>query len=388
MQSNGSRIIKKVMMAVLFFVIINGAVLIGGKYLLKHVSRGEDTMALREERDTVVKKARELDTETQKIVLTDELLKLDYRIHYAYKKDSNGILDVFIYGAAGVAILAGVLSFIFIFFSSKFSIKKSISCLVTIPIALGIVWLLQQMSFYKLPPAPDEAEYDVNVVEIVDKNIATDETRDENGRVESTSHSYRIYFTDRAGERQRMALTEDEYNAIRVHSIAYVASAAKGDEIAYYKYYNPLLYKPSDAKKPVNVAGFSPGNLDDVDREILRKRYTQFFPEQSFAKEDSDEDPAKYLVRLEVKSEDWKKAKETLEKQGWIHKTGAIKSFGVRYAERLFDRKEVNKPAAYYHIMHDIDIPGKRTVDEEIVAISKEDGSGVTVLYYVYVYHE
>ena len=363
MQSNGSTIIKKVMMAVLFFVIINGAVLIGGKYLLKHVSRGEDTMALREERDTVVKKARELDTETQKIVLTDELLKLDYRIHYAYKKDSNGILDVFIYGAAGVAILAGVLSFIFIFFSSKFSVKKSINCLVTIPIALGIVWLLQQMSFYKLPPAPDEAEYDVNVVEIVDKNIATDETRDENGRVESTSHSYRIYFTDRAGERQ-------------------------GDEIAYYKYYTPLLYKPSDAKKPVNVAGFSPGNLDDVDREILRKRYTQFFPEQSFAKEDSDEDPAKYLVRLEVKSEDWKKAKETLEKQGWIHKTGAIKSFGVRYAERLFDRKEVNKPAAYYHIMHDIDIPGKRTVDEEIVAISKEDGSGVTVLYYVYVYHE
>ena len=124
------------------------------------------------------------------------------------------------------------------------------------------------------------------------------------------------------------------------------------------------------------------------DKELLRKMYTQLFSKESFVEEYESDNAARYLARLFIDYDEWMKIREELESQGWNYKVGYFKSLRVKYPDDVLSDKEKMSAAAHYHLVHEVEVPEKRTVEESILAINKEDEGGMTILYSVYVYHD
>ncbi len=210
----------------------------------------ENESELREEINRVKDEARKLDPEDQKrIVITEDLLKVEYRNYYRSKQDSNNFLVAIVIWVLGTLFVASIAAFLITLILGKFKIKKSISCLIpAILIAVG-VFVLQRYLTSKLPPKPADVKCALNSVEVERKNSKTKTYSNDDDNTTSTSTSYYIYFTDKNGKEQEFRVSEDEYDAIKVKDTCYVASAEAGEEIVFYKMYTIGRYYmlPADA---------------------------------------------------------------------------------------------------------------------------------------------
>ncbi|MBO4626865.1 MAG: DUF2500 family protein [Lachnospiraceae bacterium] len=227
--------IKKIIVAILLLVGLYFAFILGAKVMLTYLrSKNVDRKAVETELEQAKQEARKLDPEGKRIVITDDLLKAEYKDYYTWKVDSNNfILGIICLGSLAF-IVAGVVGFFVMLLSSKFSVRKSIGMLIPVVIIIGGIWLLQKTPLFDLPPKPEEVTCKLSEVEILRKNTKSSSSTDDDGTT-TTSVSYYIYFNDENGQEYKFNVTQDTYDSLKVHDTCYIACAVSEDEVVYYR---------------------------------------------------------------------------------------------------------------------------------------------------------
>ena len=221
----------------IFFIVLFASTFSKGIPLMAKLFLYEkvDKEALEEEKTRVKEEARKLDPEGKRIVLTDDVLKVEYKDYYATRVDSNNfvlsIICISVYVFVFSAAMMIVASF---FFRQKGAVKGAVKWLIILVLILGGVRLLREIPFFKLPPKPEDVACKLNEVEILRKDVKTSTSSDDDG-TSSTSYTYYIYFNDENGKEYKFMVTKDSYDSLKVHDTCYIASATSKDETVYYR---------------------------------------------------------------------------------------------------------------------------------------------------------
>lgn len=158
----------------------------------------------------------------------------------------------------------------------------------------------------------------------------------------------------------------------------YVILRLKGNHIAR----NNSKTTPS----PTSIV--TPGPSDDVDEAMLQKLYTEKFPFCSPVCESNKNNKEFYAIRLDISKEEWDAARERLAEAEWtsldIGNGPRLLDNGI--AAELFSEAERNTWTEHWFIIHNVEIPNKHAVDEEVWVMHDETKNLVLIFYWVSVY--
>lgn len=234
--------LKKIVTALLLMVGIYAAAFLGLKIFSRYLeSKRVDRNKLAAEMEQAKQEAKKLDPEGRRIVITERLLKAEYEDYYATRVESNNFILGLICLISLGFVVGGVVGFVVVFIKSHFSIRKSIGMLIPVLIFFGIIWIVQRLPSFKLPPKPEDVTCKLNFVEILRKDTKVSNSTDDDGNTTSTV-SYYIFFNDENGTECKFGVTEDSYKEIKVHDTCYIASAASEDEVVYYRNFDKRVY--------------------------------------------------------------------------------------------------------------------------------------------------
>lgn len=233
------RFLKGLAISILCMVIFA----LGIKFMINRFREsGDERDKLREQRAKIVEQSKSQSPEG-KVVITDELLKVDYEIYYSEKKDMRDLFSFFMFGATGVIALFSAISLGVSIFKKKVSVPRIIACVLPVVLTVGMMIFFNSRNIAKIPPKPEKTSRYAESVKITKKNTKTTTDRDENGNATGTTTTHYIYFFNRQNEAKSYVVGQSVYDKVKEGDSCYMAYAeAKGKEI-YYQYYDPAVYE-------------------------------------------------------------------------------------------------------------------------------------------------
>lgn len=234
-------------------VALFAAMFFGAIYLMKNEQKSLEKrrVPLDQERQAAVEEAQKLDPEEHKTVLTDRVLKADYRLFYETRKSSGnaftkvviifamGVL-VFCFGSVGLTILRARRK------GEAVSILRIISYIVPAIFMCIVAFIFTRFasSMGRLPK-PDEAGYTVYSVNILRKNTEVEVSTDSDGDTRETTLYY-IYYEGTDSKEVKMEVSSKLYDDVTGPGPYYMAMAKKGEEKAYFAIYTFNEYKKAE----------------------------------------------------------------------------------------------------------------------------------------------
>lgn len=228
--------IRKILVALLCGIVILPLALVGMKILLsRYQVSAREVENIRVERNRLMNESRDPERRT---VLTDEILKAEYRYYYANRALANGTVNAMTLGFAGLCIVICGVTFVASFLSYGFRWRKFLSCVIPIPFLLVAIFLLRSRMLQQLPPDPDDVVCRADLTEITRKYSKTTTHTDSDGHSDGTTTTYYICFKGRSGAVETISVTASEYEAAVEHDFCIIASAEGAGEVVYYEYYD------------------------------------------------------------------------------------------------------------------------------------------------------
>ena len=240
MENVVGRLLKGLGISVLFMIIGYAGIMF---MVHRFSSSGKERDKLREQRTEIMAEQKSRDPEG-KIVITNDLLDVEYKLYYSEETDRHTFISLMLYGATAVIVFVCALSLIFTIVKGKASVPRIIAAALPMILTVVVMVFIDSRSYRKLPPKPEKVTCHVETVTITKKNSKTTTDRDENGNATGTTTRYLIYFADREGEERPFSVSKSVYDKIKVKDACYMACAeAKGKEI-YYCYYDEGSFVP------------------------------------------------------------------------------------------------------------------------------------------------
>ncbi len=228
------------------------ALTFGSAFIMNKLVREDrkNTPEQEEAAQTAIENAKKLDPNGEKIVLSEELLSTDYKIHYEHRQSTASLVSKLPLIMIGIGILLGGLSTVFAVFRKR-SRGQSVTPFVFAPLIMILVFCVGtgiMISFAtkkaaeKLPK-PENATYHVYSMNVLGKEAKT--TTKRTGRKKSrtkTTTTYYIYYEGENGESRSLAVNKTMYDQVGENGLYFMAGAEENGNEEYFKIYDPDLY--------------------------------------------------------------------------------------------------------------------------------------------------
>ena len=234
MNSSSSKLLIKMIGFFLIIIVTFGSIFILSK---QADDNSKKTPEQEEALQTAIENAKKLDPNGEKIVLTEEFLSTEYKIHYDRIQNSASVASRYIpYIALGLGVVIGVLSTI-ASISKRNARGKNVNIFVFVPAILIIVLFAGSGIFISHAvktaadsyPNPENATYSITTMNIVGKEtkVTTDKTNRKKHR-NRTITTYYIYYDNENGLRQSREVTKSTYEKVEKNGIYFMAYAEEG----------------------------------------------------------------------------------------------------------------------------------------------------------------
>ena len=240
-----------------FLVFLVGALLMVAMFFFcVHILQNEGKsfekkrVPLEQERQAAMEEARKLDPEEHKIVLTDRVLKADYKIFYESGKSAGDaflkIVVVFITVVIVMSIGSAVLSVLRARRKGEaVNIIRLVYCVFPIIFSFIFFFLIRSMSSKSNGPKPEKVGYKVYTVNILRKRSEVETSTDSDGHTTETTKYY-IYFEGTGGQEVKQIVRMSLYDKVTDPGLYYLAMAEDGSDKIYFAIYTLDKYVKAD----------------------------------------------------------------------------------------------------------------------------------------------
>ena len=227
------------------------ALTFGSVFIMNKLVREDrkNTPEQEEAAQTAIENAKKLDPNGEKIVLSEELLSTDYKIHYEHRQSTASLVSKLPLLMIGIGILLGGLSTVFAVFRKR-SRGQSVTPFVFVPLIMILVFcvgtgLMVSFAMKKAAeklPKPETATYNVYSMNVLGKEAKTTKKKTGKKVKTSTTTSYYIYYEGQSGETRSIKVTRTLYDQVGENGLYFMASAEENGNEEYFKIYDPDLY--------------------------------------------------------------------------------------------------------------------------------------------------